>query len=185
MATGKRLQNLIELLAKKYEVDGKKGELTDIRDPFLLGAWHILGQHSKRNGQFRAFEALRRAKGITPGQLLDLLPEKLANICQQAGPYEDARAKNLYAYADEIEEKCGQDFGKIFKKPLPEARKYLEGDLKKPRSFADLMLMYAGFPIFAMDPKVARVLTRVGYGKMKSDKDFDKGYKDLQKLVEA
>ena len=29
----KRLQQLVELLAKKYEVEGKKGELTELRDP--------------------------------------------------------------------------------------------------------------------------------------------------------
>src|SRR3954464_10499366 len=126
MAAAKRLQKIVDTLAKRYEVEGKKGELTELRDPFLLGAWYVLGQHSKRNGQARAYEALRRAKGINPGQLLDILPEKLATICQIAGPYEEPRAKDLYAYADQIEEKCGQEFGKLFKKPIADARKYLE-----------------------------------------------------------
>ena len=185
MADGKRVQTIVELLAKRYEVEGKKGELTELRDPFQLGAWFILGQHAKRNGQGRAYEALRRAKGISPGQLLDILPEKLATICQIAGPYDDARAKNLYAYADQIEEKCGQDFGKIFKKPLPEARKFLEVDLNKPRAFADFLLMYSGFPVFAIDARIARVLTRLGIGKARPEKDFDKTYKELQKLLET
>ena len=186
MAAGKRLQKVVEVLAKRHEVEGKKGELTELRDPFLLGAWYILGQHSKRNGQARAYEALRRAKGVTPGQLLDILPEKLATICQIAGPYEDARAKNLYAYADQIEEKCGQDFGKIFKKPINDARKYLEGELGKPRPFTDFLLMYTGFPIFAVDLRIARVASRLGFGKMKNEKELDeKSYKDIQKALEA
>ena len=185
MVAGKRLQNILDLLAKRYETEGKKGELTELRDPFLIGAWHILGHHAKRNGQDRAYEALRRAKGITPGQLLDIIPEKLTTVCQIAGPYDDARARELYAYADEIEEKFGKDFGNVFKKTLPEARKVLELELKKSRAFADLLLMYAGFPVFALDLKIARVLTRLGYGKMRSENDFDKAYKDLQKAVEA
>jgi endonuclease III len=184
MASTKRFQKIVDLLAKKYEVEGKKGELTELRDPFQVGAWYILGQHSKRNGQARAFEALRRAKGVTAGQLLDIAPEKLAQICQQAGPYDDSRARDLYAYADAIEEKCGKDFAKYFKKPLAEVRKFLEGDLKKPRAFADLMLMHAGFPVFALNTRVARVATRLGFGKMKSEKDFEKVYKDVQKNLE-
>ena len=185
MAAVKRLQKIAETLAMRYEVDGKKAELTDLRDPFLLGAWYILGQHAKKNGQFRAYEALRRAKGLTPGKLLDILPEKLTTICQLAGPYDDARAKNLYAFADEIEEKCGQDFAKIFKKPLKDIRKVLESDLKKSRQFCDLLLMYAGgFSIFALDARVARVSSRLGYGKMSSESDFEIAYVEIQNALQ-
>lgn len=186
MPAGKRLQKIVDLLAKRYEVEGKKSELTELRDPFAVGAWFILGVHSKRNGQARAYEALRRAKGHSPGQLLDILPEKLTTICQLAGPYDDARAKDLYAYADEIEEKCGQDFAKIFKGPVADARKFLEGDLRRSRPFTDFVLMAGGgFPVFAVDQHIARVASRLGYGKMKSEKEFDKSYKDIQKALEA
>lgn len=185
MATAQRLPKLVELVAKRYEVDGKKGELTDIRDPFLLGTWMILGEHSKKNGQIRAHEALRRAKGITPGQLLDILPEKLNSVCQQAGPYEDARSKKLYQYADDIEDKCGKEFGKLFTKPIPEARTFLEIDLRLGRPFADFLLMYTGAPVFALDGKILRVASRLGYTKIKPEKDFDKAYKDVQKTFEA
>ncbi len=185
MPTAQRLPKLVELVAKKYEVDGKKGELTDIRDPFLLGTWMILGEHAKKNGQIRAHEALRRAKGITPGQLLDILPEKLNSVCQQAGPYEDARSKKLYQYADDIEDKCGKEFGKLFIKPIPEARTFLEIDLRLGRPFADFLLMYTGAPVFALDGKILRVASRLGYTKIKPEKDFDKAYKDVQKTFEA
>jgi endonuclease III len=186
MPVSKRLQKIVEMLAKRFEAEEKKGELTDQRDPFLLGAWQILGEHAKRNGQFRAFDALRRAKGHTPGQLLDLPEEKLKTICQLAGPYDDQRMKNLYAYADAIEEKCGQDFAKIFKKPVAEIRKYLQNDLKFTAQFVDLMLMYAGFPIVAMDIRVARPASRLGFGKIKSPKSLDeKSYKEMQKALEA
>ncbi len=185
MASASRLQKLVDLLAKKYEVDGKKGELTELRDPFLLGTWMILGEHAKKNGQVRSHEALRRAKGITPGQLLDILPEKLHSVCQQAGPYEDARAKKLYQFADDIEDKCGKDFAKIFTKPLNEARSFLEKDLKLPRPFADFLLMYTDFPVFALDTRVLRAAARLGYTKFKPEKEFDKAYKDVQKVFEA
>lgn len=185
-AATKRLPKILELLAKRYEADEKKAELTDLTDPFQLGAWYILGQHAKRNGQARAYDALRRAKGVTPGQLLDIAPEKLATICQIAGPYEDARAKNLYAYADEIEEKCGQDFSKHFKTQA-DARKFLEGELRKPREFVDFLLLYGGrFPIFPLDLRIARVVTRLGLGKMKSERELDeKSYRELQKVMEG
>jgi endonuclease III len=184
---GKRLQKIVETLAKRYEAEGKKCELTDLRDPFLLGAWHILGQHAKRNGQARAYEALRRAKGTSPGNLLDLPSDKLAAICQIAGPYEDARAKDLYGYADDIEEKCGQDFGKVFKRPVADARKFLEADLRKTRAFADFLLLYGGNSLlFPVDARVARVATRLGFCKLKSDKELDdKAYKTVQKALEA
>ena len=165
----KRLQTLIELLAKKYETEGRKGELTDLRDPFQVGCWQILGEHSKKNGQQRSYEALRRAKGITPGQLLDSLPEKLNSIAQQAGPYEDARAKRLYQFADDIEDKCGQNFAKIFEKPLKDARAFLE-----KRTAADtaafagshLLMSAAGYPVFALDFKIVRAAARLGYTKV-------------------
>src|SRR4051812_1135736 len=112
MAATKRLQKLVEMAAKRFETDGKKGELTELRDPFQVGCWFIVGQHAKRNGQFRSYDALRRAKGVTPGQLLSIIPEKMRTICQLAGPYEDARQKELERFADDIEDKCGQDFGK-------------------------------------------------------------------------
>ena len=185
MASAQRLQKLVELLGKKYEVEDKKGELTDIRDPFLLGTWMILGEHAKKNGQVRSHEALRRAKGITPGQLLDILPEKLHTVCQQAGPYEDARARKLYQFADDIEDKCGKDFGKVFTKPLNEARSFLEKDLRLGRPFADFLLMYTGSQVFALDTKILRVAARLGYTKFKPEKDFDKAYKDVQKQFEA
>ena len=181
----KRLQQLVELLAKKYEVEGKKGELTELRDPFLVGTWLIIGEHSKKNGQMRAHEALRRAKGITPGQLLDIAPEKLNTICQQAGPYEDQRAKKLYQFADDIEDKCGKDFAKIFAKPINDARAFLEKDLRLGRPFTDFLLMYTGYPVFALDMRVLRVLARLGYTKLKPEKDFEKAYKDVQKNIEA
>jgi len=181
-----RLPKLIEALIKQYEVEGKSVVLTDLTDPFLLGAWFILGQHAKRNGQNRAYEALRRAKGITPGQLLDLPPEKLLTICQTAGPYEDARSKDLYAFADDIEDKCGQDFSQVFKKSAAEIRKFLEVDLKRSRAFTDFLLLYGGRqPIFPVDLPVARAATRLGYGKMRSEKEFEKAYKDIQKALES
>lgn len=185
-AAAKRLQKILDVLVKRYEVDGKKAELTDLTDPFQLGAWFILGRHAKRNGQPRAYDALRRAKGVSPGQLLDILPEKLATICQIAGPYEDARARELYAYADEIEEKCGQDFGKIFKSQS-EARKFLENELRKPREFVDFLLLYGGrFILIPLDARIIRVATRLGFGKLKSETDLDdKSYKDLQKALES
>jgi endonuclease III len=187
MPAGKRLRKIVDVLAKRYEAEGGKCELTDLRDPFLLGAWHILGQHAKRNGQPRAFEALRRAKGTTPGSLLDLAPDKLATICQTAGPYEDARAKELYAFADAIEEKCGQDFGKVFKKPLADARKFLERDLGKSRAFADFLLLYGGaFPVFPVDARVVRAAQRMGLVKIKSEKCADdKTYKAVQRVLES
>jgi endonuclease III related protein len=185
MPAGKRLQKLVEALAKRFEVEDRKGELTDLRDPFLLGAWYILGQHAKRNGQVRAFDALRRAKGLTPGKLLDIPPEKMASICQLAGPYEDARARELQAFADDIEDKCGQDFAKVFKKPLPDARNFLERVLRKPRLFADLLLMYSGFPVFALDAPALRAALRLGYGKSRTQKPFDKAYLELQAALRA
>ncbi|MCY3020671.1 MAG: hypothetical protein NTW87_16765 [Planctomycetota bacterium] len=187
MPAGKRLQKIIEILAPRYEAEGKKAELTDLRDPFMLGAWYILGQHAKRNGQARAYDALRRAKGTTPGMLLDIAPEKLATICQTAGPYEDARGKDLYAYADSIEERCGQDFSKVFKKPLAEARRFVENDLKKPRVFADFLLLYGGGSlVFPVETRVARVAARLGFAKLKSEKELDeRSYKAIQKALEA
>jgi len=184
---GKRLRRIVEALAKRYEAEGGKCELTGLRDPFLLGAWHILGQHSRRNGQARAFEALRRAKGTTPGSLLDLAPDKLATICQTAGPYEDARAKELYAYADSIEEKCGQDFGQVFKKPLAEARRFLEREMGKPRAFADFLLLYGGgFPVFPLDVRVVRVAIKLGLVRLKSERRVDdRIYKAVQKVLEG
>jgi endonuclease III len=180
----KRLQTLVELLAKKYETEGRKGELTDLRDPFHVGCWLILGEHSKKNGQQRSYEALRRAKGITPGQLLDILPEKLNSICQQAGPYEDARAKRLYQFADDIEDKCGQNFAKIFEKPVKDARAFLEKELRLSLPFAEYLLMSAGYPLFALDAKIVRAAARLGYTKVKFEKDFEKGYRDVQKNFE-
>jgi endonuclease III len=185
MATVKRLQKLVSLVVPRYERDEGKPELTDLRDPFQLGAWYILGLHAKKNGQARAYEALRRAKGVTPGQLLDLAPEKIATICQLAGPYEDARAKELHGFADDIEDKCGQDFAKIFKKPLAEVRAFLEGDLRKPRAFADFVLMYTGFPVFALDSSIQRVAVRLGYSKSRTPKPADKMYAEVQKALEA
>ena len=185
MPTVKRLQKLVALLLPRYEADDSKAELTDLRDPFLLGAWYILGQHSRRNGQARAFEALRRAKGTSPGHVLDLAPEKLATICQLAGPYEDARAKELHAFADDIEDKCGQDFAKLFEKPLAAVRAFLEGELKKPKPFVDFLLMYTGFPVLALDVPIMRLAQRLGYSRAKSDKPSDKLYKELQKALEA
>jgi endonuclease III len=183
----KRLPKLIEALAKRYEAEGKKAELTELRDPFQVGAWFILGNHAKRNGQARAYEALRRAKGVTPGQLLDIAPEKLHTICQTAGPYEDQRAKELYAYADQIEEKCGQDFSKIFKSAA-DARKFLENDLHRSREFVEFLLLYGGgFPIFPTDTRIARVATRLGFVKVKNDKAApdEKTMKEVQKVLEA
>jgi endonuclease III len=185
MPVSKKMQKIVDMLAKRYEADEKKGELTDQRDPFLMGAFQILGEHAKRNGQARAFDALRRAKGITPGQLLDLPEEKLKTICQLAGPYDDQRMKNLYAYADIIEEKCGQDFAKIFKKPINDIRKYLSTELKFSTPFIDLMLMYAGFPLLAVDVRVARAAANLELVKIKNVKAIDeKTLKDVQKKIE-
>lgn len=181
----KRLQRYVELLAKKYENEERKGQLTDLRDPFLVGCFMILGEHAKKNGQIRAYEALRRAKGITPGKLLDILPEKLHTVCQQAGPYEDARAKRLYQFADDIEDKCGPDFAKVFLKPTKDARAFLEKELKLSRTMADYMLMCAGHQVFALDARVIRVAYRLGWTKLKPEKSFDKAYADLQKVFEA
>ena len=117
---------------------------------------------------------------------MDLAPDKLASICQIAGPYEDARAKEIYAYADVIEEKCGQDFAKVFKRPLAEARKFLEEELGKPRVFADFLLLYGGgFPVFPVDARVARTAVRLGFGKMKPEKaGNERAYRAIQKVLE-
>ncbi|MFH0939243.1 MAG: hypothetical protein V1899_08180 [Planctomycetota bacterium] len=186
MAIGKQLQKIVEILIAHYEVEGKNAELTSLRDPFQLGAWYILGQHAKRNSHVRAYDALRRAKGITPGQLLNIPEEKLTSIAKLAGPYEDACVKDLYAYADQIEEKCGQDFSQVFKSQAG-ARKFLETTLRKPRPFVDFLLLYGGrFQVFPVDFRVARVVTRLGFGKMKSPKEMDKkSCYDLQEILES
>jgi endonuclease III len=183
---GKHLQKIVELLGRRYEAEGKRAELNELGDPFQLGAWFILGQRAKRNGQARAYDALRRAKGLTPGQLLDIAPEKLAGICQIAGPYEDARAKDLYAYADEIEEKCGQDFSKIFKSQA-DARKFLETELRRGSDFVEFLLLYGGkFPLFPLDAAVIRVAVRLGFVKAADGKNIDdKTKKELQRALES
>jgi endonuclease III len=186
MAAAKRLRSIVEALLPRYEADGKKIELTDLTDPFQLGTWFILGQRAKRNGQARAYDALRRAKGLTPGQLLEIPEDKLLSIAQIAGPYEDARAKELYAFADRIEELCGQDFKKAFKTERG-ARKFLENEMQKPREFIDFLLLYGGgFTVFPLDASVFRVAVRLGFGKLKTEKTPDaKAYAALQKLLEA
>jgi endonuclease III len=186
MPVSKRTQKIISQLAKRFEAEEKKGELTDQRDPFLVGAFLILGEHAKRNGQARAFDALRRAKGLTPGRLLDLPEEKLKTISQTAGPYDDQRSKRLYDFADDIEDLCGQDFAKIFKKPAAEVRKFLQGEMKLSNAFIDFLLMYTGFPIVAVDICVARSAARLGYVKLKNVRSLDeKSYKDVQKTLEG
>ena len=186
MVIGERLQKIVEILIARYEVDGKKAELTNLSDPFQLGAWYILGQHAKHNNQARAYDLLRRAKGVTPGQLLSITEEKLTRIAKLAGPYEDDCAKELYAFADRIEEKCGQDFSKMFESQTG-ASKFLKTELNKTQSFVDFMLLYGGrFQVFPLDNRIARVVTRLGFGKMQSAEELtEKSYRDLQKILEA
>lgn len=158
-----RLEKIVGLLAKAYE---EEDPTTEQEDPFILTCWFLLGRRSKPNGRRRAFEALRRAKGFTPDGLLSMKPEKLSQVCAQAGPYEDKRGQELLGFADKVEEQCGSAglAAKLNKTKKDKRREFLSGKMGLPRDVVDFILLYVfGEKTLPLTARFRRILLRLGY----------------------
>jgi endonuclease III len=157
-----RFEKLVDLMKAAYvEVE----LLPTNNDPFALICWFVVGRRSKHRGRERAFEALRRAKGLTPGGLLSVTPEKLKQVCSQAGPYDDERAEELLHLADAVEEKCGADFAATLKKNKgPAFVKLLTEEMSLARDVADFARLFILAEVaWPLTPRARRILTRLGY----------------------
>jgi endonuclease-3 len=152
------LESLIDALRQFY------GTLpSPPRDPFGLFVWEILSIRSTPRRRDAAFGALRRVPALTPDSMSRAPQKKLEDSVALAGPYAEQRLRALRSGVDVFRRM--PDLPRLIRGRLPAARRGVAALPQLGEGGAHRMLLFAAdHMILPIDPSVARVACRLGYG---------------------
>jgi endonuclease III related protein len=172
MSTAEALENLYQKLLRHYGPQHWWPADTPLE--VMVGA--VLTQNTAWKNVDKAIANLKREDLLSLRALLDLEPERLAELIRPAGYYKlkTGRLLNLLNLVDREYE---GDLDYMFSLPVDRLREDLLATKGIGPETADSILLYAGgLPVFVIDTYTARVVNRHGLA------DPSMGYFELQEL---
>lgn len=132
------------------------------RSTFEIVVGAVLTQRTAWSNAERAIARLEEADALSPDALLELEPERLAELIRPAGFWK-AKARSLKAVSALIVLQHGGSLDALLSLPLPELRAALLAIPGIGAETADAIALYAGGrPTFVVDAYTRRILSRIG-----------------------
>ena len=158
-----RLDDLIEALHRFY------GALPfPPHDPFTLFVWEVLSPHSTPQKRDAALAALKRVPALTPDSMSRAPQKKLLEAVTLAGPYAENRLRALRTGVEMFRRR--PDLPSVIRGALSASRRALKGLPQMGEGGAYRMLLFAAdHPFLPVDARLARVATRLGYGRAEAE----------------
>lgn len=153
--------SLDTVYSRLYEHFGPQGWWpADTKFEMIAGA--ILTQNTSWKGVEKAISALKAEKLMNPSRLVNAGQEKIRRLIRPAGFFRQ-KTERLLNMSRTIIETWNGDINRLFKKPVPEARKELLSLKGLGPETADSILLYAGDkPVFVVDAYSKRICSRLG-----------------------
>lgn len=153
-----RLQRQIAQLQTFYGLLPAPG-----RDPFRVFLWEVLTLRTTPARRDAALTALKRIRALTPDAVWRTPSKKLEDAVAQAGPYQEQRLRTLRAGVGLF--RRSPALPSVIRGPIGPARRALEPFPHLGDAFIPRMLLFAADRcVLGVDPPVARVGARLGYG---------------------
>ena len=153
-------------------------------DPFACLVWWHCGYPASDATCAKGWDALTKAVGIEPRQLLRASPAVLAGALKAGGMVPELRAMRLKEIAERVEQEFGGDLMGALKGPVPEVRKLLKKFPNIADPGADRILLFAGIaPVAAIPSNCPHVLVRIRKGREREH--YGVNYREAQQAIEA
>jgi endonuclease-3 len=170
-----RLEGVLERLRAFYGILP-----TPPHDPFTLFAWEVLGVHAVPRRRDAALAALKRIRALTPDAMWRAPQARLESSVALAGPYLEQRLRSLRTGVETF--RRAPDLPRTIRGPITAARRALKPLPQMGEGGAYRMLLFAGdHPVLPVDARVARVATRLGYGR--TDRQFSRTARSIREAV--
>lgn len=131
--------------------------------PFEVCVGAILTQNTAWSNVERALTHLKKAAPLHPQALLDLPPERMAQLIRPAG-YFNLKTRRLRAFLEVLVGEYGGELARLFAGDTATVRTRLLGIYGIGRETADSMLLYAGGHLsFVVDAYTKRIFLRHGW----------------------
>ncbi|MCD6274564.1 MAG: endonuclease III [Candidatus Aenigmarchaeota archaeon] len=171
---GTKLQKIVEILSKKYEINEWWGKYT----PFETLVSIILSQRTYWKNVRTATERFgERFNGIEDVAKANV--KEIEKVIKPAGLYK-VRARRIKNIAEDLVEKCDGKLDKILNLPYDEAKKKLTSIKGIGPKTADVFLMaIKGEQVLPIDVHIFRIMKRLGIA------DERDSYENLKAKLEA
>jgi len=156
-------QDLLERLERFYGLLPRPP-----RGAFALYAWEVMSVYATPPRRDAAMTALRRIRALTPDAIARAPRGKLEAAVRPAGPYLEERLRALTAGADVF--RRNPRLPRQLRAPLPEATQAIALLPHLSTASGHWLLLFAGdHPLVPADPRLTRVVLRLGYGEQGDD----------------
>lgn len=171
-------------ILSKLETHYGKQEPSWPTDPYLFLIWWHCGYPASDTTCGRGWEALQRAVGAEPHQILAAAPAALATALKPGGMVPEIRAMRLKEIAARVQNEFAGDLRAALVGPLPQVRKILKSFSNIADPGADRILLFAGIaPIAAVASNKPYVLVRILHGREREN--YGVTYREAQEAIEA
>jgi endonuclease III len=153
-------------------------------DPYEFLVWWHCGYPASDAACAKGWQALRRAVGIGPRQILEAGNATLAQALKAGGMVPELRAVRLTEIATRVEREFGGDLRGALMGPLPEVRKLLAKFPNIAGPGTDRILLFGGIaPIAAVPSNCPHVLVRIQHGIEREN--YNTTYREAQRAIES
>ncbi len=153
-------------------------------DPYEFLVWWHCGYPASDAACARGWEALHRATGIAPPQLLQAGAARLSSALKAGGMVPELRAQRLLEIAARVQDEFAGDLRSALSGPLPAVRKSLQKFPNIAGPGADRILLFAGIaPVPAVPSNCPHVLVRILRGRESAN--YNAVYRDASQALDA
>ena len=180
---GKGAITTLELLDKLEKFHGKQ-EPCWPGDPYEFLVWWYCGYPASDAACSKGWAKLKSEVGITPRDLLEATPQKLASALKPGGMVPELRALRLKELAMRVKDEFGGDLRGQLAGPLSVARKTLKTFPSIADPGADRILLFAEIaPLAAVPSNCPHVLVRILHGQEREN--YGVTYREAQQAIAA
>ncbi len=153
-------------------------------DPYEFLVWWYCGYPASDAACAKGWQKLTQEVGVTPRNLLEASPRKLAAALKPGGMVPELRGLRLKELAARVKDEFGGDLRAGLAGPLSEVRKILKSFHGIADPGADRILLFGGIaPIAAIPSNCVGVLQRIVHGE--EGENYGAVYREEQRTVEA
>jgi len=151
-------------------------------DPYEMLLYANCGYPATDASCSKGFEALKRAAGLRPDDILHASDEKLTQVFQGTGMMPELRGQRIREVAARVKHEFGGDLRRALEGPLKEARKAL----KKFPTIADpgadkILLFTRTAPVAAVPSNCVEVTVRLSHGQPYNN--YGQNYRAAQEVL--
>ncbi|MBZ5552766.1 MAG: hypothetical protein LAO21_08615 [Acidobacteriia bacterium] len=174
------LEKILNRLEKLYGSQSPVGPT----DAYEMVLYRNAGYPQSDERCTKGFEALKKAIGLRPDEILEVPHKRLAEVMRAGGMIPEMRASRLKEIAQIVNREFGGDLQTLMKRPVPEIKKALKKFPTISDAGAEKILLFTSTAeVTALPSNCIHVPLRLGYGVER--KNWAASYREAQEAVRS